>query len=283
MKKILLLLAFAAVAVQSSAQVHVISPEDAEKGTACDRLKFIISYEMQFVNDTVRKPYHYIKEVMWLKIGRQNVSHFYSRSMEESDSINNEKMKRGESDFFGGGNVSWRLYRNYPEKGKYAYLESVGNDRLVYKEKVEMPRWEIVSDSVQTILGYRCVKATADYRGRKWSAWYTEDIPLDEGPWKLKGLPGLILKAEDSGKQYVFIANGMQQPKDGGEIFYKGDKYAETSRAGLDKIMRSYYYDPVSYMSNDPHMKVEIIGEGGERVTKPMDSPYNPIERDCGK
>jgi hypothetical protein len=40
-----------------------------------------------------------------------------------------------------------------------------------------------------------CKKATTNFRGRYWEAWYTEEIPIGQGPWKLCGLPGMILKA----------------------------------------------------------------------------------------
>lgn len=55
-----------------------------------------------------------------------------------------------------------------------------------------------IADSTKNILGYDCVMATAHYHGRDWTAWFTPDIPLPEGPWKLTGLPGLILEASES-------------------------------------------------------------------------------------
>lgn len=41
--------------------------------------------------------------------------------------------------------------------------------------------------------------ATTIFRGRKWTVYFTEDIPLPLGPWKLGALPGLILSAEVKG------------------------------------------------------------------------------------
>lgn len=51
-------------------------------------------------------------------------------------------------------------------------------------------------DSTADVLGYECVMAESDYHGRRWRAWFSPDLPLPFGPWKLHGLPGLILKAE---------------------------------------------------------------------------------------
>lgn len=62
--------------------------------------------------------------------------------------------------------------------------------------KVVLPKWEM-SNEQKVILGYTCQKAKTFYLGRHWEAWFTTEIPMSEGPWKLKGLPGLILEAKD--------------------------------------------------------------------------------------
>lgn len=53
-----------------------------------------------------------------------------------------------------------------------------------------------LSDDTLTISGYFCQQATAKFRGVEWRVWYTEEIPSSAGPWRLRGLPGLIVKAE---------------------------------------------------------------------------------------
>ena len=53
--------------------------------------------------------------------------------------------------------------------------------------------------------------ATTDFRGRHWTAWFATDIPVSDGPWKLGGLPGLILEAYDKGHQYTFTAVGLER------------------------------------------------------------------------
>lgn len=32
-------------------------------------------------------------------------------------------------------------------------------------------------------------KATCDFAGRKWIAWFTTEIPIQDGPYKFYGLP----------------------------------------------------------------------------------------------
>ncbi|WP_124642023.1 GLPGLI family protein [Amniculibacterium aquaticum] len=57
--------------------------------------------------------------------------------------------------------------------------------------------WKITKGKSKKILNYDCELAEADFRGRKWQVWFAKDIPISTGPWKLHGLPGLILEAKD--------------------------------------------------------------------------------------
>ncbi|WP_155952925.1 GLPGLI family protein [Prevotella sp. HUN102] len=90
------------------------------------------------------------------------------------------------------------IYRNL-EQGKVTTYTYIMFDKYVITEDISTPEWIINEDSVINVLGMECKKATADFRGRHWEVWYTEQIPVSLGPWKLNGLPGLILKANCPG------------------------------------------------------------------------------------
>ncbi len=55
--------------------------------------------------------------------------------------------------------------------------------------------WTLTDDTL-TVSGYLCQQAMATFRGLEWHVWYTEEIPSSAGPWRLRSLPGLIVKAE---------------------------------------------------------------------------------------
>lgn len=63
--------------------------------------------------------------------------------------------------------------------------------------------WKLTNEKKQ-ILSYNCKKATTSFRGRDFEAWYTEEVPLKNGPWKFCGLPGLIVKVADTKNIYSF-------------------------------------------------------------------------------
>lgn len=63
-------------------------------------------------------------------------------------------------------------------------------------DKILSPKWQIVKE-YKTIGNYECQKATTNFRGRNYIAWFAEKIPVKFGPWKLNGLPGLILEVQD--------------------------------------------------------------------------------------
>lgn len=55
-----------------------------------------------------------------------------------------------------------------------------------------------------TISGMNCQSATIHYGGRNYTAWYTPQIPISDGPYVFSGLPGLIVKIEDEKGWYKF-------------------------------------------------------------------------------
>ncbi|QIY83992.1 GLPGLI family protein [Chryseobacterium sp. NEB161] len=66
--------------------------------------------------------------------------------------------------------------------------------------------WVISKKDVKDIMGYKCFKATGKFRGRTYIAWFTPDLPNDIGPWKFRGLPGIILSISDTDNIFTFQA-----------------------------------------------------------------------------
>ncbi len=116
---------------------------------------------------------------------------------------------------------------------------SNGGDRYQYEVDMNDLQWELC-DSTTTVLNYECNLATADYHGRKWNAWYAPEIPVQDGPWQLCGLPGLIMKADTEDGEYGVIITGLQQCNEHFKpILINEDKLYKTKRKSYLK-MRDY-------------------------------------------
>ena len=78
------------------------------------------------------------------------------------------------------------------------------SDYILVKEDIPNIQWEIFDEEKVIADTYRCKKAMAKFRGRIYTVWFTEEIPIPSGPWKLGGLPGLILEVEEEEKIFSF-------------------------------------------------------------------------------
>lgn len=137
------------------------------------------------------------------------------------------------------------VYKNYPEKGMLTFTDKVFKE-YVYEEPLEAQQWEILQQETYTIAGYHCQKAQTTFRGRTWYAWFTEELPINDGPWKLCGLPGLILKAEDTKKDFSFEC--IQIEKKNEDIVMPKHKYIKCTRKKLKEIYILDAKDPNAYL-----------------------------------
>ena len=183
-------------------------------------------------------------------------SKFYSPRTEIIDSLNSsadgrEKYQEMTRAAYLGGKLkdmprpdgSYYIVRSLLEN-KILYYDKVGLEKYYYEEILPDWNWEI-GDSTKTILGYECSVATTDFHGRRWTVWFTTDIPLGVGPWKLGGLPGLILEAVADDGQYRFVADGMQETNSIMVPVYLADDYEKTERTSLLKAKRSFNDNPL--------------------------------------
>lgn len=137
-----------------------------------------------------------------------------------------------------------------------------------YAEPLCDMQWQI-GDSVKTILGYECIIAQTDYHGRHWTAWFTPDIPLQDGPWKLCGLPGLILEAVDSAGQHSFIADGIESTEMEMTPVYNVKEYEKVSRLDMLAAQRNFL------LRGDSMTRMLIqSAPDGSKIDMP-DTPYN--------
>ncbi len=145
--------------------------------------------------------------------------------------------------------------------------------KLVYQYEEGMPeqKW-MLSDEKTEIMGFNCKKANLEFRGRKYQAWYTPEIPVSNGPYLFGGLPGLIMRISDENEDYTFVAVAVEKKKS--SIYWKNEEKDNiVSREDFRKIQRNYFENPGLFIHGKAY-----DANGNEIVPKFPSIPYNPIE-----
>lgn len=96
------------------------------------------------------------------------------------------------------------------KKDNYLYKTDGFSEQYYLKDSLHTMKWKFGKEK-KTILGFPCKSATTTFRGRNYTAFYTENIPLPEGPWKFGGLPGLILAVISDDKEYEWTVEKITQ------------------------------------------------------------------------
>ena len=212
-------------------------------------------YEYKFVSDSTQKD-HSTSEMMFLDINK-NGSKYYSREVYVQDSIMRadleKQMKAGVSNFNikrndAKGKVRYKVTKDYT-KNKTFFNTRIGTDSYKILEDRTLD-WKILPEK-QKIGSWEAQKATAEFAGRKWTAWFTEELPFQDGPYKFRGLPGLIVKLEDATQSHVFELKAVGKYKE--EIqkvseFVGTDKYIEVNQEQFKKIFLEDRNDPAKSM-----------------------------------
>lgn len=167
-------------------------------------------------------------------------------------------------------NISYRIYKNYP-KGKITFTDHIPSDTYKFEEDLDLFHWELTGDT-STICGYKTQKATCNFGGRSWVAWFAPELPYSDGPYKFNGLPGLIVKIADIRNQYVFEMIGMNKPGVHVMIDIEDKNYIVTTKQGYFRAFDSFINDFLTrarQSGSDNNLQI---------VAKNMSSQNNPIE-----
>lgn len=169
---------------------------------------------------------------------------------------------------------------NAPEKKVYTYVlkdfpkETVKvYDRWAlelgqYEEPMGEISWKIESDSLRNVLGYECVMGETDYHGRHWRAWFTPEIPISDGPWKLRGLPGLILLAEsDNGIRLE--ATGIEAAEEELKPVYSLEDYSKVDRLKALKDDEYFMNNGAAVLGARFGATVKVESKGSDEDKKP--------------
>ena len=187
--------------------------------------------------------------------------------------------------------VSMYVFKDFVKQEHTAY-DDYSDQFAKYNEPFQEMQWEVIADSTKTILGYECLMATTAYHGREWTAWFAPEIPVQDGPWKFAGLPGLILKATESQGMHSFTANGIEATEQEIPGMPRDDWYHKEDRIKYLQGKYRHLQDPFADLAggNLPsNAKVFVNGrettveEVRNQSRKKLDSGFDFLETDYHK
>ena len=133
----------------------------------------------------------------------------------------------------------YKLYKNSLDKFIFTY-DKVDGKLYHYSESTPLFNWHVLPDK-QTIAGYNCQHAVTTFAGRRYDAWFTREIPFSDGPYKFNGLPGLIIKVNDTRKHYTFELISFKKAGNSTLITLPTQPAVSATKANVQRAQRNYY------------------------------------------
>lgn len=235
--------------------------------------RFIYDYAFALDPDSTSTFQH---EQMMLDVTK-NASKFYSYTVYHSDSLmrvdlENQLRATGSINVRSDmrkGKVRYSVLKTYPDY-QVDFLNRIFADSYSVREDRKL-NWRILPDK-EKIGEWEGQKAETDFAGRKWTAWFAQEIPIQDGPYKFYGLPGLIVKLEDQTKTHNFELKGIQniQNKTFEDDVFKTVKRVAITRKQYEKIRKEYEADPTKGMRQLSMSGVVMKMEGNDADTQKM-------------
>lgn len=203
------------------------------------------TYEYQFISDSTDQK-NISKEIMILNVGKEK-SYYYSLDKYISDSTINAESKKGMMVMPLLYTISEIDIKDLTNK-KVSFETKVGDSKYLVDQNVNL-KWSL-SNEFGEILNYKVQKASTEFGGRKWIAWFAKDIPIHDGPYKFHGLPGLILTIEDTTASHKFILKGIKNIQNTFEYPHRKDESRE-AKISYEAYIKTYLQnraDPTAYL-----------------------------------
>jgi GLPGLI family protein len=272
-----------------------------------DTAQILVHYKFSHVRDTNNRAHPYT-ENMVLFVGKASSSY---KSYDTQ--LQNELYRKQFQEQLNNSVGNIRVDRKITGSGT-EYYQFTNSRKLVRKEVLVDPyiindvlpaiNWHISSNTAN-FGELHCQKATCHFKGRDYTAWFCPDLPVRVGPWKLNGLPGVIVEAYDARKEVVFkfdrvekavMGADMQQIKDrhGRIVVPLGDddygtdpniiqvpaRGIKTTDKEFEKLSIAMHKDPNAMLQS---MAANAQNNGGPKAdvstrTLPMPPENNPIE-----
>jgi GLPGLI family protein len=250
-----------------------------------DKFKYKATYDLSWQIDSTNSE-SIQNETMVLFIG-DKISRFSSEGQYIADSIkeaykDRERTQQSFNEMRSKMPMSALNFYVFKRQNsaQVSFTEKIVKDNYRYTQDIDDLNWEILPETKE-VAGFVAQKAKASFSGRDYTAWFTTEVPISEGPYKFRGLPGLILEISDNNDYYTFKLNGFKELNDEISIEFEPEDYLEVSRERFLQIKQEYAENPFIKMENSgitmgfqPGQKEKLLREHREELKK----ENNPIE-----
>lgn len=291
MKKLIFVLASTLMftCMEVSAQISVtyamdtptftLAHEDTDKSQTLDTCYLTITYRIKYKATEKDDSLSY-DDLMDLQLGRK-YNAFFSRNLRDLDIQNTKELKTTmQFQTVPENYVGFDLLINHGDSttivtNRIPYTSQV----IEYTENTPIQSWEYIPEDTATVMGYHCHVAKCNYGGREWKVYYTNDIALPYGPWKLNGVKGLILKAEDNEHNFVFEAEGLTQ-KPQPILRYDWNR-KNMKKEDWKQFERDIYHNAGAFVRNTGARIIIMDNseQGFHRLNEDWSQFYNPLEK----
>jgi GLPGLI family protein len=246
-----------------------------------NKAAYKVIYRVESIADTTDKQ-NVHSELKCLFLNKAG-SEYFSYDKLLADSVFQQSLENSGSS---GGVIDMSAHRSYPvftiyrtfNENKVTIAEQI-YDYYIYDDLTPKISWQLLHQS-DTIGGYACQKAIGRFRGRTYIVWFCPELPFNAGPWKLSGLPGLILQAEDTTRSYRFEFVSFQAVWR--DYFIKPPVEAvRITKAGYLKLKKAAEDDPDGFLKNSGNSWMKPLGPLAVNGTVPRIKRVpsnNPIE-----
>ncbi|MDR6159546.1 GLPGLI family protein [Chryseobacterium sp. SLBN-27] len=211
----------------------------------------------------------------------QEKSVFYSENRIKRDSVIQATIQSGGARGFNRdqmenlrSNINYSIEKDKKNQ-KTSFKDRIGRDVYIYEEDRPIS-WKILPETTK-IGEYKVQKAETDFAGRKWTAWFTTDLPYQDGPYKFGGLPGLIVKVEDDKGEYSFDLMKNYKIADFPTLNQFGNTI-KVKRSDYIKQQKKFMEDPMAFMSQGGGGPMRM-GGGNRGSANPADMRKRMEER----
>jgi len=170
---------------------------------------------------------------------------------------------------------SYTIYKNYPTKNTITLTDYI--DKPYKSTQQTKFNWKIITNSDTIINSFKCIKAKTNFAGRNYNAWFTIQVPISDGPYKFCGLPGLIIKINDTTNQHCFTLKSLTWSSNQ-SIFFIEDKRTEISSKNYVKAKSAKTAELIKKVTNGDLIKFSDEDKKMEAINR-VKSENNFIER----